>query len=80
MRAGRCRRRRRQLTLLTPRSYISLLYVQPANFTLPANLQNLPAMIGGNRVGFNFTQFVASAGLGAPVVRLRLCSSLIADA
>lgn len=65
---------------LSSRSYISLLYVQPANFTLPANLQNLPAMIGGNRIGFNFTQFVASAGLGAPVVRRPLSSGLIADA
>ena len=52
---------------LTSRGYVSLLYAQPDNFTLPASVQGLPAMIGGNRLQFNFTQFVAQAGLGAPL-------------
>ena len=47
--------------------YIGLLFLQPNNFSVPANFQQYNATY---RMFFNITTFAAEAGLGAPVLAI----------
>ncbi|KAI9744087.1 MAG: hypothetical protein M1818_002239 [Claussenomyces sp. TS43310] len=58
----------------TPHNYQLLLYLQPSNFTFPADLkhflgpvQNLTDTALAVRIGFNATNFAQEAGLGSPM-------------
>ena len=44
--------------------YITLLYAQPSNFSIPATFQGFSA---SNRTKFNISVFAAETGLGAPI-------------
>jgi phosphatidylethanolamine-binding protein (PEBP) family uncharacterized protein len=46
-----------------PHAYTFIVFPQPDNFSIPAQY----ADVANNRVGFNTSQFVKDAGLGAPL-------------
>jgi len=50
-----------------PHKYVFLLFTQPANFSIPAGFNISPPPSTTDRIGFNLTDFVAKAGLSAPI-------------
>lgn len=52
----------------TPHRYTFVLFSQPTGFTFPPSFNAInPPSDTSARIGFNITQFVAAAGLGAPL-------------
>jgi phosphatidylethanolamine-binding protein len=51
-----------------PHRYTILLFSQPDSFTFPQSFSSInPPPSGSARIGFNITEFIAAAGLGAPL-------------
>lgn len=51
-----------------PHRYTFLLFSQPSGFAVPASFSAInPPTDTSARIGFNITEFVAAAGLGAPL-------------
>lgn len=53
----------------TPHRYVFWMFAQPDEFAVPESFSNInPPASTTDRIGFNLTEFVAAAGLDAPLV------------